>query len=143
MMRHVVKSCQVSVQGKPPVAADQHRLSTPQSVPQPVPGATLGSVPMPKSDLESSIEAALAEKTQQWKQMADKAGTLDKPYWQLYQEITLLEGQVLTPAGPPLLLVAPSMHSFSPMPSSGHAFRAMPVTYLQQESVNMLCGDGK
>ena len=138
-----MKVCQVSVQGKLPVAADQHRLSTPQSVPQPMPGATLVSVPMPKSDLESSIAAALAEKTQQWKQMADKAGTFDKPHWRLHQDITMLEGQVLTPSRPPLLLVAPSIHSSSPMPCSGRAFRAMPVTYLQQESVNILCGDGK
>lgn len=118
----------MQLQGKAPVAADQRQMSPPQSVPQSMPTATPVSAPMPTSDLES-IEAALAVKTQQFQQMADKADSLDWPYWRLYQEITTLEGQVLTPPGQPLpqpptrpYPEAPSIHSSPPIPCSGNAF---------------------
>ena len=85
--RPILKTGRVYVQGKAAVAG-QHGPAPPQPVPQAVPAA----IPVPMSDSEFNIEADLAEKTQQLEQ---KAGSLDQTYWNLFAQVTRLEGEVL------------------------------------------------
>lgn len=107
-MRLAFNACRVCVQGKA-AAADQRVSTTANLVPMVAPQ------PMPKSDSEASIKAAIAEKTGQLKQMAATDGG-DKrwQYWFLVREIAKLEGQVKTPY---------NGHAVAPVPRlSQHGF---------------------
>ena len=69
----------------------------PTSISKPKRKSTLQSAPKSKSELVMHTQAAFAEKVQQLEQMAGKAGgNKDKAYWNLFRQVTELEGEVMT-----------------------------------------------
>ena len=104
-MRLAFSACHVCVQGKA-AAADQRAPSLANLV-----VAKAAPQPMPESDSEAGIKAAIAEKVKQLQQMSHKDGVYeDDAYRFLFRKIAKLEGQVVTHL-------------------DGHAFGSCPPTF--------------